>query len=81
MPAQYPDIGFPPGSAVSLLRRICNNTALIVDGGGGGGGGLVPAPANPASPGSAGQWAIDDSYFYAYSAAAGQWLRTPMSDW
>lgn len=38
MPAQYPGVGFPPGSEVSLLRRICNNTALMAEGGGGGGG-------------------------------------------
>jgi hypothetical protein len=38
MPAQYPGIGFPPDSTVSLLRKICNNTALIAAGGGGGGG-------------------------------------------
>lgn len=38
MPAQYPGIGFPPGSEVSLLRRICNNTALMAEGGGPGGG-------------------------------------------
>lgn len=38
MPAQYPGIGFPPSSEVGLLRRICNNLALIAEGGGGGGG-------------------------------------------
>ncbi len=38
MPAQYPGIGFPPSSAVGLLRRITNNLALIAAGGGGGGG-------------------------------------------
>lgn len=38
MPAQYPGIGFPPDSAVNLLRKIVNNLALIAASGGGGGG-------------------------------------------
>lgn len=38
MPAQYPGIGFPPSSQVSLLRNIANNTALMAEGGGPGGG-------------------------------------------
>jgi hypothetical protein len=80
MPAQYPGIGFPPSSEVSLLRRICNNTALMAEGGGTPAG-FVPVPATPGSPGAAGQMAIDGSYLYVYSATAGQWLRTPMSDW
>lgn len=36
MPAQYPGIGFPPDSAVNLLRKITNNLALVAAGGGGG---------------------------------------------
>ena len=80
MPAQYPPIGFPPGSEVSILRRICNNTALMAEGSGTPGG-FVPAPATPASPGVAGNMAIDAEYLYVYSPAAGQWLRTPMNDW
>ena len=82
MPAQYPDIGFPPGSEVSLLRRICNNTALIAESGGGGGGGIswVTPPASAASAGVAGQVAYDASYFYV-CYGSGQWLRTPLSSW
>jgi hypothetical protein len=41
MPAQYPGIGYVADSQVSLLRKICNNTALIVDSGGGGGGSVT----------------------------------------
>ncbi len=41
MPAQYPGIGFPPDSAVGLLRKITNNLALIAAGGGGGGGAVT----------------------------------------
>ena len=82
MPAQYPDIGFPPGSEVSLLRRICNNTALIAESGGGGGGGIswVTPPASAASAGVAGQVAYDASYFYV-CYGSGNWLRTPLSTW
>jgi hypothetical protein len=80
MPAQYPGVGFPPSSEVSLLRRICNNTALMAESGGTPGG-FVPAPAAPGSPGVAGNMAIDAEFLYVYSAAAGQWLRTPMNDW
>lgn len=82
MPAQYPDIGFPPGSEVSLLRRICNNTALIAESGGGGGGGIswVTPPASAASAGVAGQVAYDASFFYV-CYGSGNWLRTPLSTW
>jgi hypothetical protein len=80
MPAQYPGIGFPPSSEVDLLRRITNNTALMVAGGGTPGG-FVPVPATPASPGVAGNMAVDDSYLYVYSADAGQWLRVALNDW
>ena len=83
MPAQYPDIGFPPGSEVSLLRRICNNTALIAENGGGGGGGgisWVTPPASAASAGVAGQVAYDASFFYV-CYGSGNWLRTPLSTW
>lgn len=38
MPAQYPGIGFPPDSQVSLLRKLVNNTAEMAEGGGPGGG-------------------------------------------
>ena len=83
MPAQYPDIGFPPGSEVSLLRRICNNTAIIAENGGGGGGGgisWVTPPASAASAGVAGQVAYDASYFYV-CYGSGNWLRAPLSTW
>lgn len=83
MPAQYPDIGYPPGSEVSLLRRICNNTALMAENGGGGGGGgisWVAAPASAGSAGTAGQVAYDGSYFYV-CVAANTWTRTPLMEW
>lgn len=83
MPAQYPDIGYPPGSEVSLLRRICNNTALMAEGGGGGGGGgvsWVAAPASAGSAGTAGQVAYDESYFYV-CVAANTWTRAPLNSW
>jgi len=82
MPAQYPTIGFPPGSEVDLLRRICNNTAEMAGGSSGGGPVvLVAVPASSAAPGSAGQIAIDDSYLYVYSAAAAGWRRVAINDW
>jgi len=37
MAGQYPGIGYVSDSQVSLLRKICYNTAQIVDNGGGGG--------------------------------------------
>lgn len=84
MPAQYPDIGYPPGSEVSLLRRICNNTALMAEGGGGGGGGggisWVSPPATSASAGTAGQVAYDTSYFYV-CVSGNTWARTPLMEW
>ncbi len=50
-------------------------------GGGGTPGGFVPVPATPGSPGVAGNMAVDGSYLYIYSAAAGQWLRVALNDW
>ena len=82
MPAQYPGIGYVAGSEVSLLRRICNNTALMAGAFPSGTiPSFVPVPAAPGSPGAAGDMAEDGSYLYVYSATAGQWLRTPLSDW
>jgi hypothetical protein len=77
-----PGIGYPADGQVELLRKLVWNTWYLA--GGGGGSGIpawVPAPASSGAAGLPGQMAIDAEYFYVYSAAAGQWLRTPMNDW
>lgn len=82
MPAQYPGIGYVAGSEVSLLRRICNNTALMAEAFPSGIiPSFVPVPATPASPGVPGDMAEDGSYLYIYSSVAGQWLRVGLNDW
>lgn len=81
MAAQYPGIGFPPDSQVSLLRKLVNNTALVADAlAGGGAPSWVAVPATSASAGTAGQMAYDGSYLYV-AVAANTWRRVPISDW
>lgn len=75
-PPLYP---FWNDSQTVLLRKILTNTALIA--GAGVPAGFGPVPATPAAPGVEGDLAEDGSYLYVYSATAGQWLRTPLSDW
>lgn len=81
MPAQYPSIGFPPGSEVSLLRRICNNTALLAEAAGGGGIPVwVTVPASSSAPGTAGQMAYDTDYLYV-CVQNSAWRRVALNDW
>lgn len=79
MPAQYPTVGFPPGSEVSLLRRICNNTALMADAASSGPV-WVSVPATSTSAGTAGQMAYDNDYLYVCVANA-TWRRVALNDW
>lgn len=81
MPAQYPGIGFSPSSEVSLLRRICNNTALLAEAAGGGGIPVwVTVPASSGAAGTAGQMAYDSDYLYV-CVAANTWRRIALNDW
>lgn len=81
MPAQGPTIGFVPGSEVSLLRRICNNTAIIAEAAGGGGIPVwVTPPVSSSAAGVAGQMAYDADYFYV-CVATNTWRRVALNDW
>ncbi len=80
MPAQYPGIGFPPDSQVSLIRKLVNNTALTAENPGGGGVSWVTAPASAAASGVAGQLAYDAQYLYV-AVATNTWRRTAISEW
>jgi hypothetical protein len=59
MPAQYPGIGAPPGGEVSLLRRICNNTAILAEGG-----------ASAGTPGSPSTTTVETVQGIGYQASA-----------
>lgn len=75
-------MGYVADSPVVLARKLVNNTALMAAAFPSGTiPSFVPVPATPASPGVAGDLAEDGSYLYVYSTVAGQWLRTPLSDW
>lgn len=65
MPAQYPQMGYVADSQTVLLRKICNNTAIIADNGGGGGTGLPP------QGGHAGQFLTTDGTNASWAAVSG----------
>lgn len=81
MPAQFPTIGYVAGSEVSLLRRICNNTALLAEAAS---GGTIPVwvtvPASSSAAGTAGQMAYDGNYLYVCVQNA-TWRRVALNDW
>ncbi len=83
MSAQYPGIGFPPDSQVSLLRKLVNNTALIAESIPAGTPGnfvpVGPVAASSAAPGALGDMAVDESYLYVYSPAAAAWLKVALN--
>lgn len=79
MPAQYPQMAYVADSQTVLLRKLVNNTALIAAAGGGGITWVTP-PTSASDPGTAGDVAYDESYFYV-CYLSGQWLRTPLSSW
>ncbi len=73
-----PGIGFPPDGQIELLRKLVWNTYLLASAPAG--IAWVTPPAASTDPGTAGDVAYDDSFFYICQAS-GNWLRVPISSW
>lgn len=73
-----PGIGYPPDGNIELLRKLVWNTWFIATNGTG--IQWVTPPTSASDPGTAGDVAYDESYFYVCTATD-TWARTPLSSW